>query len=74
MPERAYCSPAYLQGHWTALSALLRDSSPRDLTPGEIEAIIPKRGQEGSPQHVARGQILRALNQAGFTCGGKRCT
>jgi len=74
MPERFARSASYLQGHWVALSALLRESSPRDLTRGEIEAIIPKRSDEGSPQNVARGQILRALNQAGFTIGGKRCT
>jgi len=74
MPERAYCSPAYLQGHWIALSALLRESPPRDLTRGEIEAIVPKRGEVGSRQAVVRGQIVRALNQAGFTMNGKRCT
>jgi hypothetical protein len=74
MPERFARSASYLQGHWVALSHLLRESPPRDLTRGEIEAIVPKRGEVGSRQAVVRGQILRALNQAGFTCGGKRCT
>jgi len=75
MPERAVESPSYLQARWTALSTLLRENPvPRDLTRVEIAAIIPRRGDAGSPQNVARGQILRALNAAGFTMGGKRCT
>lgn len=74
MPERAVESPTYLQARFATLSLLLRDERPRDLTRVEYAAIVPRRGPAGSPQNQARGRILRALNQAGFTCGGKRCT
>jgi len=74
MPERASESTSYLQARFATLSKLLREERPRDLTPVEYAAIVPRRGPAGSPQNAGRGRILRALNEAGFTCGGKRCT
>lgn len=75
MPERAPASASYLQGHWTALSTLLRENPvPRDLTVMEQAAILPTRHPSGDPQNQARGQIVKALNAAGFTVAGKRCT
>ena len=67
-------SRGYLQARLAALSKLLREEQPRDLTRGEVAALLPRRTPAGCPQNKVRGQILRALNQAGFTCGGKRCT
>jgi len=75
MPERVPASTSYLQGHWTALSTLLRETPcPRDLTEVEQAAILPTRHPSGDPQNQARGKIVRALNDAGFTVAGKRCT
>jgi len=75
MPERAPESQPYLQARLSALSRLLREDQPRDLTPVEYAAIVPRRAPAGSPQNKIRGQIIRALHDAGFTCReGKRCT
>jgi len=67
-------SRGYLQARLSALSKLLREEAPRDLTRVEVAAIIPGKAPAGCPQNRVRGRILRALNDAGFTVGGKRCT
>lgn len=74
MPQRTHESASYLQARLSALSKLIREESPRDLTPVEVAAIVPPPAPPGYPQNKVRGSIVRALNQAGFTRGGKRCT
>jgi hypothetical protein len=67
-------SRGYLQARLAALSKLLREELPRDLSQAEYAALVPRRTPAGCPQNKVRGVILRTLNDAGFTVGGKRCT
>ena len=67
-------SRGYLQARLSALSKLLREEAPRSLTLAEYAALVPRKTPAGCPQNHIRGKIVRALNEAGFTVGGKRCT
>lgn len=73
-PSHEHESSGYLQARLAALSTLLRDVQPRDLTVVEYAAIVPRRAAPGCRQNRIRGGILRELNRHGFTVAGKRCT
>lgn len=64
-------TPDALAACRAAVAALLR-TPPRDLTPAELDAVLPPRGPQGTTQNRTRGWSIRYLNDAGFTVDGRR--
>lgn len=64
-------TPDELSQRRAAVAALLRQS-PRNLTQAELGVVLPPRAPAGTTQNRTRGWSIRYLNDAGYTCDGRR--